>query len=279
MQPDPQTGPNRGGPPPPREPAFNLPTVILVIGALLFAIHAFVGFMNPRASFETVLQYGFVPALWTLRLDEEALRVIVERIVAEDEAGIGRELAFTRYVLETGSAAPWTLVTYAFLHGSWLHVGLNVIWLAAFGTPVARRIGTPRFLALAFVCALAGALAHWWSHFYDVVPMIGASAAVSGMMAAAARFVFGPHGGYFQGGRPAHLLPRHSLVEMLRNRSAMVFIGIWFVINLVFGVAATPLGLVDGGVAWEAHIGGFLAGLFLFPLLDRGPTKDRRPFA
>lgn len=279
MLPDTSAGPP---PPPRREPAFNLPTVVLVTGALLFAIHAFLGFLDPQASFDAVLQFGFVPAVWTIGLDEEAVRVVAERLVATGAGDIARDLAFARYVLATASDAPWTLVTYAFLHGSWLHVGLNVVWLAAFGSPVARRIGTVRFLALALVCAVAGALAHWWSHFYELVPMIGASAAVSGMMAAAARFAFTPSGGLGFSSRPAHLMPRLSLVQMLANRSAMVFIGIWFAINLVFGVAATPLGLVDGGIAWEAHIGGFLAGLFLFPLVDSGPSRrdDRaNPFA
>ena len=265
--------PHRSPPRPPREPVFNLPTVVLVSIALLFALHALSGLLGPERSFDIVLDFGFVPALWTTKLDPEAVREIARRALEGDALDAGRELGFARFVMTQGSGGFWTPLTYAFLHGSWLHVGLNAVWLAAFGTPIARRIGAERFLWLAAITAIAGALAHWATHLHDVTPMIGASAVVSGMMAAAARFAFSPGRFY---GTPPHLAPRLGLVEMLGNRTAMLFVGVWFVINLVFGVAAVPLGLAaDGGIAWEAHVGGFLAGLFLFPFFDKGPAGRR----
>ncbi|MGJ3262481.1 MAG: rhomboid family intramembrane serine protease [Salinarimonas sp.] len=276
MQPDRiETPPPPGEPPskPPREPAFNLPTVVLTSIGLLFAIHGLLGLVGLESRFGLMIDFGFVPALWTAWLDADTAGEIARRALAGDALDARRDLGFARFVLQEGSGAFWTPLTYAFLHGSWLHVGLNAVWLAAFGTPIARRLGPERFLWLAALTAIAGALMHWATHAYDVTPMIGASAIVSGMMAAAARFAFTPRGfGY----RPPHLAPRLGLREMLRNRTAMLFIGVWFAINLVFGVAAVPLGLAaDGGIAWEAHVGGFLAGLFLFPLFDPLPRDPR----
>ena len=85
-------------------------------------------------------------------------------------------------------------MTYAFLHdpNSWTHVGLNAVWIVAFGPPVAHRVGALRFLALFCVTAIAGALAHYALNPMDFTPLIGASAADSGLMAAAARFMFQP---------------------------------------------------------------------------------------
>lgn len=256
-------------PKPPREPVFNLPAVVLASIVLLFAIHAVGVALGPRGYFDIVLDFGFIPALWTTKLDPDAVREIARRALDGDGLSASRELGAARYILTQGSGGFWTPLTYAFLHGSWLHVGLNAVWLAAFGTPVARRIGPERFLWLSALTALAGAAAHWATHPYDVTPMIGASAIVSGMMAAAARFAFSPAG---RRGLPPHLAPRLGLSEMLRNRTAMLFIGVWFAINFVFGVAAVPLGLAaDAGIAWQAHIGGFVVGLFAFPLFDPRP--------
>lgn len=271
MQPDriDETAPPRE---PPREPVFNLPTVVLALIGVLFAVHVLLGLAGLETRFEAVIDFGFVPALWTAWLDPDASREIARRVLEGGGLDARRAVAFASVVMQEGSGGAWTLLTYAFLHGSWLHVGLNAVWLAAFGTPIARRIGPERFLWLAALTAVAGALMHWATHAYDATPMIGASAIVSGMMAAAARFAFTPQG---FGLRPAHLAPRLGLAGMLRNRTAMLFIGVWFAINLLFGVAAVPLGLAgEGGIAWEAHVGGFLAGLFLFPLFD---TTPRRP--
>lgn len=254
---------------PPREPVFNLPAVILASIALLLAVHALGVALGPRGYFDIVLDFGFIPALWTTKLDPDAVREIARRALEGDALSAGRAIGAARYVMTEGSGGFWTPLTYAFLHGSWLHVGLNAVWLAAFGSPVARRIGPERFLWLCALTALAGAAAHWATHLYEVTPMIGASAIVSGMMAAAARFAFSPPGWR---GLPPHLAPRLSLAEMLRNRTAMLFVGVWFAINFVFGVAAAPLGLSeDAGIAWQAHIGGFVAGLLAFPLFDPRP--------
>ena len=104
----------------------------------------------------------------------------------------------TTWSLPLGEAWPgglaadiWTFVTYAFLHGDLNHLVFNSIWLLAFGSPVARRFGTWRFLVFfAPSAAAGGALVHLATHFGQLLPMIGASAAISGAMAAVTRFVF-----------------------------------------------------------------------------------------
>ena len=156
------------------------------------------------------------------------------------------------------------------LHGSWTHVSLNSIWLVAFGPPVARRFGAIRFLLFFAATAIAGALAHWAFKPMDFTPLIGASAADSGLMAAAARFVFqpgAPLGGparLFAASRASGGCPGRGLRELLSDRRALIFIVIWMATNFIFGAGAQSLGASEAPVAWLAHVGGFLAGLLLF---------------
>jgi membrane associated rhomboid family serine protease len=151
---------------------------------------------------------------------------------------------------------------------------MNSLWLTAFGTPVARRVGPVRFAGLMAATALGGALAHALLHPYLTVPMIGASAAVSGMMACAAWFMFAPRI-WLLDGRPAepHERPREPLPAMIRNRQVITFLVVWFGANYVSAILAGPLGVTDASIAWEAHVGGFLVGLVLFPLFD--PVRPR----
>src|SRR5438034_1088288 len=87
-------------------------------------------------------------------------------------------------------AAVWTFVTYAFIHGSLMHLGFNAVWLLAFGPPVARRFGPLRFLIFFLAAAAVGAAIHLAVHHGEPMPLVGASAAISGAMAAAMRFAF-----------------------------------------------------------------------------------------
>jgi membrane associated rhomboid family serine protease len=256
-----------------REPVFNLPTVVLVSLAALVAIHALRTFvLSDETDFELLIELAAIPARWTLALAPARATDVVA-----SAGGTGADemlrAAMARYVVDD-SAHPWTIVTYAFLHGSWTHIAMNGVWFAAFGSPVARRLGAARFLALALACAIAGAAAHALVHPLSVLPMIGASAAVSGMMAAAARFIFAPPRGRGWMPIPVHRRELQSLPRLLGNRSAALFLGVWFVTNFAFGALAAPLGAVDAGIAWEAHVGGFLAGLLLMPALDRAPEPE-----
>lgn len=252
-----------------REPVFNLPAVVLASIVALVVIHAVRSWaLSPETDLQTLIDFAAVPARWTAALDPSRVEDILREAGALEPVG--------RYVLDEAEARPWTALSYALLHGSWSHVLLNGVWLAAFGTPVARRCGPARFLAIVAVSALGGALAHALVHPLSVLPMIGASAAVSGLTAAAATFVFSPERSRRSGIGPApdaYAYPRQSLAQLLRNRGAATFIIAWFGSNFLFGFAAQPLGIVDSAIAWDAHIGGFLAGLLLFPWLDRRPPS------
>jgi membrane associated rhomboid family serine protease len=174
-------------------------------------------------------------------------------------------------VVADPAAMPWTFATYALLHGSWMHVIFNTVWLAAFGSPVARRYGAWRYGLIALVGAVAGGILHVLLDPLSTAPLIGASAGVSALMAAAARFVFQPppvSAGAPPWQRPA-APPLQTIPELMRNRTAVVFLVIWLVTNFLFGVIALPLGAEATSVAWDAHLGGFVAGFFLLPLLDR----------
>ncbi|WP_245290761.1 rhomboid family intramembrane serine protease [Methyloligella halotolerans] len=168
-----------------------------------------------------------------------------------------------------------SFVTYTVVHGGWLHLLVNCLWMLAFGSAVARRIGDQRFLLFSAFAGVAGALVHLMLHFGEQAPMIGASAAISGQMAGALRFVFRARpGAYGPGmGRDLTATPLASLSQTLTDPRILLFLAIWVVLNVSFGLSALPImGVPSGsGVAWEAHIGGFLFGLFCFGFFDRPP--------
>lgn len=261
--------PHSRGRPPAREPALNVPGVVVAIIAVLALVHVVRSFLPPGDDAYAMLSLAFIPARLSVLVDPSRAQALFE---AAFEGG-GTQMALTRFILAEG-AAPWSVVTYGLLHGSWMHLGFNALWLLAFGAPVARRFGVVRFLLLFLAATVAGALFYWVMRPMDVTPMVGASGAISGVMAAAARFVFGARGaGVF--GRPASdrlFAPAPPLAALLENRQALGFIVAWLVINLIAGVASGAFG-VDGVIAWEAHIGGFLAGLALFRLLDPVPAR------
>ena len=233
-----------------RERIFNLPAVIVWGVGAIVAIHLARLFLSDDADFALILAMSFIPA----RYGEFAA------------------------MLPGGVAAWfWTPLTYALLHADGVHLAVNLFWMAAFGSAVARRFGAARFLMLSVAATLAGALAHLLAYPGDKGVMIGASAAVSGMTAAAARFAFMPGGplGTGRGQSDAFHLPAPPLRAVFTNRNTLIFIGVWFVINLVFGVQGALLPGVDGAIAWQAHIGGFIAGFLLFGFID--PVPHRPP--
>lgn len=222
----------------PREPVFNLPAIVTLLAGSLIAIHALREFaLSRETDVWTILVFAFIPARYG-------------------------ELASQ---LPVWQAAYWSPVTYAFLHGNWTHLIVNLIWLLAFGSPLARRLGTNRFLLMALVTAIGGAALHFVFHIGEFAPVIGASAIVSGFMGAAARFAFqGRRGGMLNVQGPAL-----TLIESFQNRTFLMFLGVWMVINFVFGSGAVPIAGQDAQIAWQAHIGGFLAGIVGFSFFDR----------
>jgi len=233
-----------------REPLFNIPPVIVVVLAVLALVHAVrILLFSEQQDIEFLLTFAFIPA----RYDSSFV--------------LGG-------ALPGGGAEVWTFITYAFIHADLTHLGVNVVWLLPFGSAVARRFGALRFLAFFMVTAAAGAALHLATHAGEPYPMIGASAAISGTMAGAMRFVFqrgGPLGLLRGADERAYHVPAIPLLGVLRDVRVLLFLVVWFGINILFGVGSLPITGIDQPVAWQAHIGGFLAGLLLFSWFDPKP--------
>lgn len=257
-----------------REPIFDAPFVVVALVGLLVAIHA-LRLLLPAIDDAIIDKIAFIPARLTLFVWPERINDLLARANLSPEALRQARLLREYFPILQDGPQIWTLLTYAFVHGSWSHVGLNAIWIVAFGPPVARRVGAARFLALFAATAIAGALVHWAFNMTDVTPLIGASAANSGLMAAATRFIFergGPLGGRgYSRARPgvSYDVPAPPLGRLLRERNVVIFVAIWLATNFIFGAGAQFFGLSDAPVAWLAHVGEFAVGLFLFPLFDR----------
>lgn len=261
-----------------REPILNLPSVVTFSILALVAIHAVRMFvLSDETDFRLLLDWAVIPARWSVAygsVDSQEIVRLLQEGASEEAQGPLAELA--RYILGDGEGRPWTALTYAFLHGSWAHVLLNSIWLATFGTPIARRCGAGRFLILSALAAIAGAVLYAVVNPMQVMPMIGASGAVSGLMAAAAWFMFAPASWHWEGRlTQPHERPRQVPADLLRNRSFLIFLAVWFGTNYLFAFFQ-PIGVADGSIAWEAHVGGFLMGLLAFPWLDTIPARGRR---
>jgi membrane associated rhomboid family serine protease len=233
-----EPGPEGHGQPPfRRERAFNIPTFVLLFAGIMIAIHAIRAELLTRAQDVWVLVlFAFIPARY------------------------GQEASLYPFPL----AAFWTPLSYSLLHADWMHVTVNLLWLAAFGSPLAVRIGNLRLLVLTIVTSLGGALMHYLWYVGDSAPMIGASAIVSGYMGAAARFAFQPGGR----GRLNIHGPALPLARSFTDTRFLTFLAVWLGLNFVFGSGLVPLA-GEAGIAWQAHVGGFIAGILAFSLLDR----------
>lgn len=256
-----------------REPAITLPGLLVALIGILVAVHLLRGWLSDIGDLTLLMDTAFIPAQWTVAFGfADAAEAIREAAHGDDPDLAGAHAALARYVLEETRPRFWSFLSYAFLHGSWMHLILNSLWLAAFGTPVVRRLGSARTLALLAATAIAGAVAFWAVNPLGTQVVIGASASVSGLMGAAALFAF-------RGPQPSwdRAMPQATgLAGLLHNRAALAFLGVWFAVNLAVGLVAAPLGIVEGGIAWEAHIGGLLGGVLLFPLLDRMQRPEQR---
>jgi rhomboid family protein len=155
---------------------------------------------------------------------------------------------------------PGSILTSMFLHGGWMHLIGNMWFLWIFGDNVEERLGTVRFIIFYLIVGAVGALAQAFSSPSSTIPMVGASGAIAGVL-----------GGYLM------LYPHAKVVTFVaipllwhvRDVAAWIFLGIWFL-----GQFLIP---TNSGVAWMAHVGGFLAGLGAVRLLAR--TRPRSPTA
>jgi membrane associated rhomboid family serine protease len=230
-----------------RQPMLNVPGAVMGLIIVMGLVHAGVYLtLSAEQTTEFLLLFAFIPA----RYDPSVMPDVV---------------------WPGGRAADiWTFVTYALIHGDIAHLLFNSVWLLAFGSPVARRFGPVRFLAFMAFTAAAGAAVHLLTHYGELLPMVGASAAISGAMAAATRFAFQQGGplGFWQDADDAYRVPAAGLLTNLRDKRVLAFLAVWFGINVLFGVWSVSMSGLEQSIAWQAHIGGFLAGLLGFSLFD-----------
>jgi membrane associated rhomboid family serine protease len=220
-----------------REPVFFLPNIIAAAIALCAGLYALEAYVISERADALLLNYmAFVPA----------------RFVAINFWSL----------LEFVCAA----VTCSLLHASFAHLAVNMIWLAAFGAPLAQRLGAWRFAAFWVVTALCATALHFFTHLGDLSPLVGASGVVSGAMGAAARFGFATRGN--SGPRAFSGAPL-TFAEALRSRSVVTFVLVWALVNFISGAGVIDMGQGSASIAWQAHVGGFLAGFFGLRLFDR----------
>jgi len=160
-----------------------------------------------------------------------------------------------------GTPSPFwlTLFSSMFLHASWDHILGNMLFLAVFGMHVERAMGAGRYLLFYLVCGIAASAAEILTSAGSNVPGLGASGAIAGVLAA--YLVLYP------GSRVRSLIPL-GFVYRVASIPAWVFIGLWFLLQLADG-AMSLSDTTGGGVAYSAHIGGFLAGLLLVRLFSQ----------
>jgi membrane associated rhomboid family serine protease len=220
----------------PRQPIFNIPGVIVWLIAALAAAHAVrASLLTPEQSEAWIEQYAFIPARYS--------PAFLAAAHIDPGAWWSQALPF---------------VTYMGLHNDYGHLAINSAGLLAFGPVVARRFGTFLFLLFFIICGVAGAAACLAVDWGSPVAVIGASGAISGVMAAAFRLLptINP-----RADEPA-LLP-------LRSRQFLLFALVWVGINVITGVTGIGAGGQTALIAWQAHLGGFFVGMLLAGPFDR----------
>ena len=159
---------------------------------------------------------------------------------------------------------PLSLFSSMFMHGGLFHLAGNMLYLWIFGDNVEGRLGHIKFFIFYILCGLAAALTHIFTSPQSQIPMVGASGAIAGVLGA--YMISFPHA------RILTLIFFGFFVRIVRI-PALFVLGFWFILQLLYGLPS--LGATGGGVAWFAHVGGFLAGIFLFKLFT---IFSRRPF-
>jgi membrane associated rhomboid family serine protease len=233
---------------PAREPIFNVPGAVLALLVLLIAMHVAQFAMSDDARTWMIFAMAFIPS------------------------------RFIDGTIEW-PGAPWasitSWITHMVVHADITHLGMNSASLLAFGGAVAKRIGNGRFLLFSLLCGVAGAAAFLLVNPGLDAPMIGASGAISGLMAAATLLLCSA---LDQGGlrtlrdRPQStaLMPLHAA---LRDQRILLATASFVFLNIlaIFGIGGVE---AAGGIAWEAHIGGYMAGLLCFSLFDVAVRYD-----
>jgi len=217
---------------------------------------------NPTQTFPfltvTFIAICILVYFWQVSLGTEGYQAVVYSL------GVIPAVLLDKIQLPSGLAiipAEMTIFTSMFLHGGFFHLGGNMLYLWIFGNNIEDAMGRPRFVIFYFVCGIAAALGQTLQNPDSQIPMIGASGAISGVLGA--YLLLYPHA------RVLVLIPLGFFSQLVRLPASWV-LGFWFVMQLISSALSSSEG---GGVAWFAHIGGFIAGMLLVPLLKHKNVK------
>ena len=228
---------------------------------------------NPRRHLTPLVNYSMIAAcvlvfLWQVTLDQRGEELALYRLgMIPARLLEGKELQ-PQFVVVPAWA---TIFTSMFMHGGWLHLGGNMLYLWIFGDNIEDSMGHGRYLVFYLLCGAAAALTQGLVDPTSTIPMVGASGAISGVLGA--YMLLHP-------GATVRVLIFLGFFVTVAHIPALIVLGVWFALQLVSGLA-TPVD--QPGVAFWAHIGGFVAGLALVTFFKRRdvPMLERprhRPF-
>lgn len=184
--------------------------------------------------------------------------------------GLSARFSLVPAQLSAHPADAWyNVFTSMFLHGNWLHIGSNMLYLWIFGNNIEDSLGRFKFIVFYFCCGMAAAGAQFLSAPGSSVPMVGASGAVAGVMGA--YLILYPHA------RILTLLPIFIFFTFIEV-PAFVIIGYWALLQFISANWINSGSAQQGGIAYFAHIGGFTAGIILLFLLGGRPAARRQGF-
>lgn len=196
--------------------------------------------------------------LWQLSLGQEAGQQMVLSL------GVIPSVLLNNAQLPAGALsipAELTIITSMFMHGGFMHLAGNMLYLWIFGNNVEDSMGHIKFIVFYFLCGIAAVFGQVIQNPDSTIPMIGASGAISG--------VLGAYLLIYPKARVLVVIPL-GLYPLLLRLPAMLVLGVWFVIQIASSLMSNP---EEGGVAWYAHIGGFVAGMILIWFFKDSGTK------
>jgi membrane associated rhomboid family serine protease len=221
---------------------------------------------NPRIGVP-VVTYGLIAACTLVFLWQQSLGAQAQQAVAL-AYGVVPAVLFGTAALphELQLVPPWaTIVTSMFLHGGWLHLLGNMLYLWLFGRGVESAMGAPRYLVFYFVCGIAAALTQALADPAAELPMIGASGAIAGTLGA--YLVLHPRGNIV-------VFVWILIIVRFIAVPAVIVLGLWFLMQLLSALSAAS---GAPGVAFWAHVGGFLLGMALVPVFRRRGVAMLQP--
>jgi membrane associated rhomboid family serine protease len=211
-----------------RQPFLRVPVSVLGLLAVLAIVYAAEALASPQTLKDIIARFAFYPARYSAHF--------IRTQHVDPGSPIDRIIPF---------------ITHIFLHGSLTHLLINSVWLLPFGAIVARRFGGLLFFIFFLVCGVAAVVTYLAFNWESTAPVVGASGAVAGLMGAGFRMIRYPF---------AANAPDGPLEPIFSSRIAL-----WSALSILIFVVAgvTGLGAGSESIAWQAHVGGFVAGLLL----------------